>query len=85
MTASDFTMQFLSDILGADVDRPTILETTALGVAWIAGAEVGVYPDREAFAKTWALETRFSSVQGNEWREARYGAWKRAIAGTLVF
>ena len=38
MTASDWTMQFLSDILGAPVDRPKVLETTALGAAWLAGS-----------------------------------------------
>ena len=85
MTASDFTMQFLSDILGAKVDRPTILETTALGVAWIAGSSVGVYPDQAGFAATWALERRFEPSEGAAWRAARYGAWKRAIAGTLAF
>jgi glycerol kinase len=44
MTASDWTMQFLADILGAPVDRPKVLETTALGAAWLAGMKAGVYP-----------------------------------------
>ncbi|MGB7261306.1 MAG: glycerol kinase GlpK, partial [Albidovulum sp.] len=50
MTASDWAMQFLSDIIGAPVDRPGVLETTALGVAWLAGARAGIYPDAEGFA-----------------------------------
>ncbi len=85
MTGSDWTMQFLADILGAQVDRPTILETTALGVAWIAGAKSGVYPDQEGFAKTWALERRFEPGHDQAWRNERYAAWKRAIKGTLAF
>ncbi|MCB1460429.1 MAG: glycerol kinase GlpK, partial [Nitratireductor sp.] len=45
MVASDWTLQFLADILDAPVDRPTILETTALGAAWLAGSRAGVWPD----------------------------------------
>ncbi len=55
MVASDWTMQRLSDILDAPVDRPTILETTALGAAWLAGSKAGVWPSRTGFAKSWAL------------------------------
>jgi len=52
MVASDWTMQFLADILNAPIDRPTILETTALGAAWLAGSKAGVWPDMAGFAKT---------------------------------
>ena len=83
MTASDWTMQFLSDILGAAVDRPEITETTALGVAWLAGSRAGIYPDRDGFAGTWALDRRFDPQMKPEARDARYAAWKRAIAATL--
>jgi glycerol kinase len=85
MTASDFTMQFLADILGAAVDRPTIPETTALGVAWIAGSKAGVYPDQEEFAENWALDRRFSPARDANWRDASYRRWKRAVEGTLSF
>ena len=61
MSASDWAMQFLSDILGAPVDRPTVLETTALGVAWLAGMRVGLYPDQDGFAAEWALDRRFDA------------------------
>src|SRR5690606_25697046 len=47
MVASDYTMQFLADILNSPVDRPTILETTALGAAWLAGWQAGVWPDMQ--------------------------------------
>ncbi|MDV4143653.1 glycerol kinase GlpK [Shimia sp. FJ5] len=83
MTASDWTMQFLSDILAAPVDRPRILESTAVGAAWLAGMAVGVYPDKEGFAETWALERRFEPAMDEATREARYGAWQRAIKATL--
>lgn len=85
MTGSDWTMQFLADILGAQVDRPTILETTAQGVAWIAGWKASVYPDQQGFAKMWALERRFEPERDDSWRAERYAAWKRAIEGTLAF
>ncbi|MCR9087215.1 MAG: glycerol kinase GlpK [Rhodobacteraceae bacterium] len=83
MTASDWTMQFLADILGAEVDRPEITETTALGVAWLAGSRAGIYPDRDGFAETWALERRFEPKMAPDTREIRYSAWKRAVAATL--
>ncbi|MCB1338969.1 MAG: glycerol kinase GlpK, partial [Maritimibacter sp.] len=78
MSASDWTMQFLADITGAPVDRPKVLETTALGVAWLAGMAVGVYPDREGFAATWALDRSFAPAMEPAARDARYAAWKRA-------
>ncbi len=59
MSASDWTMQFLADILGAPVDRPACLETTALGAAYLAGMAAGLYPDPETFAATWLGERRF--------------------------
>ncbi|MGR3578494.1 MAG: FGGY family carbohydrate kinase, partial [Sagittula sp.] len=83
MSASDFAMQFLSDIIGARVDRPKVLETTALGAAWLAGQKAGVYPDREAFAKGWALERSFTPAITEETRTARYAAWRRAVEATI--
>ncbi|SLN52343.1 Glycerol kinase [Pseudoruegeria aquimaris] len=85
MSASDWTMQFLADILDATVDRPTILETTALGVAWIAGKNAGVYPDQAGFGATWAREKRFTPEMPGGVRSRKYKAWKRAIEGTLVY
>jgi len=83
MSASDWAMQFLSDIIGAPVDRPEVLETTALGAAWLAGMRAGVYPDQAGFADAWALERRFEPDMAEDQRAARYGAWKRAVAATL--
>jgi glycerol kinase len=83
MVASDWTMQFLSDILNAPVDRPTVLETTALGAAWLAGAEAGVWPDQEGFAKQWRLERRFTPVMAPNAREQKYKGWTKAVRATL--
>ncbi|MCP3972358.1 MAG: glycerol kinase GlpK [Rhodobacteraceae bacterium] len=83
MSASDWAMQFLSDILGAPVDRPQVLETTALGAAWLAGMQAGVYPGQEEFAASWALERRFEPAMQAAPREARYGAWKDAVRRVL--
>ncbi|MEM6276580.1 MAG: glycerol kinase GlpK [Pseudomonadota bacterium] len=83
MSASDWTMQFLSDILGSQVDRPEVLETTALGVAWLAGQRSGVYPGMEDFAKGWALDRRFEPAMEDAVRTARYAGWKDAVSRTL--
>lgn len=83
MSASDWTMQFLSDITGAPVDRPQMLETTALGAAWLAGMRAGVYPDQAGFAANWALERRFESRLDPTICDAKYAAWKDAVRRTL--
>ncbi len=83
MTASDRTMQFLSDILGAPVDRPNVLETTALGAAWLAGMKAGVYPDQEGFAKTWSLDRQFTPAMDKQTRHAKYSRWQDAVQRTL--
>ena len=83
MSASDWTMQFLADIIGAPVDRPRVLETTALGAAWLAGMQAGVYPDMEGFSKGWALERRFEPGQNDSWRKTRHAAWKRAVTAVM--
>jgi glycerol kinase len=84
MSASDWSMQFLSDILGAPVDRPQVLETTALGAAWLAGMRAGVYPDQAGFAKTWALENRFEPQMAVDDRATRYAGWQDAVGRTLT-
>lgn len=84
MTVSDWTMQFLSDIIGAPVDRPEVKETTALGAAWLAGMRAGVYPDQAGFSKTWALETRFEPEMTETDRDARYERWKKAVTATMT-
>ena len=83
MSASDWTMQFLSDILAAPVDRPAVLETTALGAAWLAGMQAGVYPDMTEFARGWAADRRFTPRMEIAERDHRYARWKRAVKATM--
>ena len=84
MSGSDWTMQFLADILGAPVDRPKVLETTAMGAAWLAGMRAGVYPGPDEFARGWALDWQFTPVMDPADRDARFAAWKRAVQATLT-
>jgi len=84
MAASDYTMQFLADITARPVDRPTTLETTAKGAAWLAGMKAGVYPDQETFAKTWEVEYRFEPAMTAGTRAHRLDVWKDAVKRTLV-
>ncbi|MBN2760196.1 MAG: glycerol kinase GlpK [Rhodobacteraceae bacterium] len=83
MAANDYAMQFLSDILGAPVDRPQVLETTALGAAWLAGQRAGVWPGMDEFAKGWAIERQFTATMDADQRSARYARWKRAVSAVL--
>ncbi len=83
MVASDWTMQFLADILNAPVDRPIILETTALGAAWLAGYKAGIYPNMKGFAKSWKLERKFEPKMNDEIREEKLNGWHDAISRTL--
>ncbi|CAN7497818.1 glycerol kinase GlpK [Mesorhizobium caraganae] len=83
MVASDWTMQRLADILDAPVDRPTILETTALGAAWLAGSKAGVWPKAKDFARSWALERRFKPDMDASVRSAKLAGWRDAVRRTL--
>jgi glycerol kinase len=83
MAASDWTMQFLADIIDAPVDRPHLTGTTVLGVAWLAGYRAGLYPDMTEFAARWKVESTFSPAMSPETRNSRYAAWGRAVAATL--
>ncbi|KQY15310.1 glycerol kinase GlpK [Rhizobium sp. Root482] len=83
MVASDWTMQRLSDLLDAPVDRPTILETTALGVAWLAGSRAGVWPDQKHFAASWARDRRFEPQMDEKTRSGKLKGWRNAVKRTL--
>ena len=84
MVASDWTMQCLADFLAAPVDRPQVLETTALGAAYLAGMKSGFYPGLDEFAAAWRLERRFEPNMSESDREAKYAGWKDAIARTMT-
>jgi glycerol kinase len=84
MVASDWTMQRLADLLGAPVDRPAILETTALGAAWLAGRAAGVWPEEEGFAEGWRLDRRFQPDMDESARRRKLAGWMRAVERTLT-
>jgi len=79
MTASDVTMQFLADILDAPVDRPVVMETTALGAAYLAGHQAGVCPDPAGFSATWRLDRRFQPVMDAPTRARKWAGWQAAV------
>ena len=84
MTASAVTMQFLADILGSPVDRPVVMETTALGAAYLAGRAAGLCPDLDGFAAQWRLDRRFQPIMGSAERERKYSGWQDAVRRTLT-
>jgi len=84
MTASDWTMQSLADILNAPVDRPKVLETTAVGAAYLAGLQTGLLPSPDQFAKRWSRDRRFTPKMKAETREAKYAGWKDAVRKLLA-
>ena len=83
MTASDLAMQQLSDLLNAPVDRPQVLETTALGAAWLAGRQAGVWPDQEGFAADWRLDRRLQPDMDDMTRGTKRAGWRDAVRRTL--
>ncbi|MFT7595774.1 MAG: glycerol kinase [Paracoccaceae bacterium] len=85
MSASDWTMQALADILGAPVDRPVMQETTALGAAWLAGMQAGIYPGTDGFSEIWALDRRFTPEMAQTDREAGYARWQRAVQAAMAY
>jgi glycerol kinase len=82
MTASDVTMQFLADILDAPVDRPVVMETTALGAAYLAGLAAGVCPDLQGFAARWKCERRFTPRMDEPTRARKWAGWQDAVRRT---
>ena len=83
MVASDWTMQRLADLLDAPVDRPEIMETTALGAAYLAGFKAGIFPDLEHFADRWRLEHRFEPSIDGSLRKRKLEGWRSAVQRLL--
>jgi glycerol kinase len=84
MAASDWTMQFIADILPVVVERPASVETTAWGAAYIAGLARDLYPEPEALVEGWHPERRFAPQMPATEREERYAGWQRAVGGVLA-
>ena len=77
--ANNFLMQFQSDILGVPVHRPEIIETTALGAAYLAGLAVGFWSDRDEISRRWNVDRVFKTEMEEEEKEKLYKGWKRAV------
>ena len=85
MSANDWTMQRLADILGVSVDRSASTEVTALGAAWLAGHGAGIWPDQKSFAADWHRERQFTPSMGASERDAMLKGWDSAVQCTLAF
>ena len=83
MVANDWMLQNLADILGQPVDRPQTAETTALGAAYLGGLAVGLYPEPERFAESWARERRFNPTIDAAHRSGRREGWRQRPAAYL--
>lgn len=79
MVENNWLMQFLADILGVQVERPEITETTALGVAYLAGLQAGLYRDLEQIASHWHRQQRFTPRMDPEHRRTLYAGWLDAV------
>jgi glycerol kinase len=77
--ANDFLMQFQADMLGVEVQRPVITETTALGAAYLAGLAVGFWDSPDEIARQWQIERRFAPQMSADQRDALYVGWQRAV------
>jgi glycerol kinase len=84
MAVSDWTMQFLADILPAVIERPASVETTAWGAAYAAGLTRGICPEPAAMMARWSAARRFTPAMPAAEREERYHGWQRAVAGVLA-
>jgi glycerol kinase len=78
--ANDLLMQFQADVLGVEIARPAILETTALGAAFLAGLGAGLWKSKSEIAKVWRCERRFSPSMQRAKVEAHLAAWRSAVA-----
>ena len=79
MVANNWVLQFLADILGARVDRPALVETTALGAAYLAGLQAGVYKSLEDLSSMWRCDRSFEATMTKAQRDKLYDGWLKAI------
>ncbi len=82
---NDFLMQFQADILNMSVERPKVNETTALGVAYLAGLAVGFWESTDEIASQWTLDKQFDVTMDNETRDQLYTKWLKAVEATRMF
>ena len=75
-------MKILADLTGVQINIPDVQESTAKGVAWLAGMKIGLYNQLEVFEKEWALKRKFSPKLSSDERDKKYEGWKKAIEKT---
>ena len=80
---NNFLMQFQADILNVPVHRPQVLETTALGAAYLAGLAVGFWKDMEEIKRNWAVDRAFTVQMDEAARTQRYAGWQKAITRAM--
>ncbi len=83
MVYNELLMQFQADLLGVDVVRPQVAETTALGAAYAAGLATGYWSDQDDLRQNWAEGKRWSPQMDTEHRERNYRNWKKAVTKTF--
>jgi glycerol kinase len=83
MVGNDWLCQFLADTLALPVERPAVTETTALGAAYLAGLEAGLYSSLSAIADQWQRQRRFEPTMAEDRRAALYAGWRDAVRRTL--
>jgi len=83
--ANDVLLQFQADLLGVPVERPRLLETTALGAAYLAGLAVGVWRDRDEIASQWNRDCEFVPNMSVAERSVLYEGWKKAVNAARSF
>ncbi len=79
MVANDWICQFLADVLNLPVERPKVIETTALGAAYLAGLETGLYPSMDAITGAWQVDRRFEPAMSDNERKRLYDGWLDAV------
>jgi glycerol kinase len=84
-TVNDLMMQFQCDILSVKVLRPEVIETTALGAAYLAGLATGFWKDIDSIAEQWKVDATFTPLMSNEVKNKRLADWKRAVTAVLAW
>ncbi len=84
-SANNLLLSFQSDLLGAPIKRPSCIETTALGAAYLCGLSTGVYKSLDEIKKNHNIEKTFEPTKDNSWREANIKKWRKAVQRSLAF
>ncbi|KGX86598.1 glycerol kinase GlpK [Pontibacillus litoralis] len=82
---NNFLMQFQSDIIDSEVERPTVNETTALGAAYLAGLAVDFWDNKDKIQQRWKVDQSFEPAISKELRDERYSGWKKAVKAAQAF